>query len=158
MNAGAGRINVVFWEAKTLGDSRLRSRSNPEVIRQLGVYNKYLSRPVYRDAASAAYVETCRLLRTFHRMATKLSGEAALPRLGNLVARIAAGAEAPVVDPMPRLLIFPAELEAGKFERQVSTWSSHLAKLGSEFPVYCVDDAKAAVLGRLNRQLDGESA
>lgn len=40
-----GRIDIVFWEAKTLGDSRLRSRSNPEVIRQLQVYNKYLSRP-----------------------------------------------------------------------------------------------------------------
>ena len=143
-----GRIDIVFWEAKTLGDSRLRSRSNPEVIRQLQVYNKYLSRPAYRDAASAAYVETCKLLETIHQMAAGLRIETALPRLGNLVSRIAAGAEIPVVDPMPRLLIFPAELEAGKFERQVSTWSSHLARLRSAFPVYCVDDPKTAVLGR----------
>ncbi|MER9684691.1 MULTISPECIES: hypothetical protein [unclassified Mesorhizobium] len=149
-----GLINIVFWEAKTLGDKRLRSRSTPEVIRQLQVYNKYLNRAPYRDAACAAYVETCKLLKTFHEMATHLPGATSLPPLGNLVSRIASGAELPVVDPMPRLLIFPAEVSTGNFERQVSTWSRHLAKLTSEFPVYSVPDPKAAVLASSIRQFD----
>lgn len=153
-----GPVNVVFWEAKTLGDKRLRSRSNPEVIRQLQVYNKYLSRAPYRDAACAAYVETCKLLKTFHEMATDLPEESSLPPLGNLVSRIASGAELPVVDPMPRLLIFPAEVGVGNFERQVSTWNTHLAKLTSEYPVYSVPDPKVAVLASSSRQFDRKPA
>jgi hypothetical protein len=157
-NSPDGRIHVVFWEAKTLGDKRLRSRSNPEVILQLALYNAYLDRLVYRDAVAAAYVETCKLLEIFHHMATELPGEAELPPLGNFVSRIASGRERPVVDPVPRLLIFPAELTLGEFERQVSTWSSHLARLTSAFPVYPVDDPKAAVLDREGLQFDGKIA
>lgn len=145
-NGSNGHVNVVFWEAKTLRDSRLRSKTNPEVIRQLALYHAYLNRPVYRDAVAKAYSETCKLLETFHKMATELPGESELPPLGDLVSRIASGGESPVVDPVPRLLIFPAELEVGKFEQPVSTWSNHFARLTSEYPVQYAADPRKAIL------------
>jgi hypothetical protein len=141
-----GQISLVFWEAKTLGDQRLRSRADPEVFKQLGLYHRYLSRLVYRDAVSVAYAETCKLLTTFHRMAAELSGESLYPPLGSLVSRIASEAERLSVDPKPRLLIFPGKLKSGAFERETATWSDHLAILSKEFSVYCVDDPKDAVL------------
>jgi len=95
------KLRIVFWEAKTFDDPRLRvdGDGQAEVEGQLETYGKYLTSPDRRKEIVDAYSETCRLLNEFLAMregtgtTNALYDEAATP--GRLD-----------IDEKPRLLIF----------------------------------------------------
>ena len=90
---------IVFWEVKMIDDSRLRSRSIPEVVKQIEAYEEYVGRDprLFEDA----YRETCRILGNFHDIASRL-WESPQP----LDPLISAAAEGNLqAEPQPHLLI-----------------------------------------------------
>ena len=107
---------VVFWEVKRINDARLRSKSVPKVVGQLRAYNDYVcSVP---QLFECAYLETCRILCKFHRIASDLWQT---PPLDPLISAVAGG-ERVEVDAEPRLLII-------EDEKPRRNWESHLRKL-----------------------------
>ena len=121
---------VAFWEAKTVGNGGLVSKSSPKVFRQLNLYECYLRRERYRSGVASAYRETCRILSDLHRMAARIAGGEEIPPLGNLITEAAAGSGLPCVDPKPRLVIFHARnRETGAFETRVGSWDDHFSRL-----------------------------
>lgn len=109
---------LVFWEVKMLDDSRLRSRSIPEVVKQIQAYEEYVrSVPqLFEDA----YRTTCRILSQYHDIACHLWDS---PRpLDPLISAVAN--RAPLeVDTQPRLLIID-DLTSPQ-----SNWEHHRSKL-----------------------------
>jgi hypothetical protein len=57
-----GVIRIVFWEAKMIDDSRLRSRSVPKVVGQVNIYRNYLSDAARARSVAQAYRTVCYLL------------------------------------------------------------------------------------------------
>jgi hypothetical protein len=106
-DAGGGpSARIVFWEAKLIGDGRLRSRSRPEVADQFHAYRRYLQDDSHRAQVGDAYAEVCRLLCELHRMASRLG------RIDPLDPAVLAAADTSYglsIDPTPRLLIFGGE-------------------------------------------------
>jgi hypothetical protein len=100
---------IVFWEAKRVSDSRLRSSSNhPHVYsHQIVPYRDYLSDPVNRAAVITGYREACLIFATL----AALAGPTCLAKLHPLVRGVASGEVGLQVDPTPRLVIFGTEAE-----------------------------------------------
>ena len=112
---------IVFWEAKMIDDSRLRSTRVPEVVEQIEAYGEYVARdPVLFEDA---YRETCRILGNFHEIASGLwKSRQPLDPL------ISAAAEGHLeADPQPRLLIIDDGSSPG------ADWERHLRKLTDRF-------------------------
>lgn len=63
--------HLAFWEAKLMSDSRLRSRTKPEVFDQIEDYEAFLADVDHRNRVQAAYCETCELLVKFKAMAER---------------------------------------------------------------------------------------
>lgn len=98
-------IKLVFWEAKTIDDARLRATKpeDAEVHFQLGRYVDFMKvREEYMNAIKA-FRENCKLLVQLAQMADK----AAL--LSPLIHRVAQGDNAFEIDTTPRLVIFEGE-------------------------------------------------
>ena len=114
-NGAAARI--VFWEVKMINDDRLRSTGMPKVVEQVEGYEEYVCREpsLFEDA----YGETCRILKNFHDIASRL-WKSPKP-LDPLISAVANGE--PEVDPQPRLLI----IDDGT--RRRGNWEQHLRKL-----------------------------
>lgn len=112
---------VVFWEAKVMGDSRLRRRQGPpEVIEQLAAYETWMNRDGNTATVAKAYQNACRLLVEFHRFAKSVNPE--ISPLGRGIIEVAEKtAPAPEVDARPRLIIDD--------RRQSQSWAPHHAKL-----------------------------
>ena len=119
-HAGDG-ARIVFWEVKMIYDSRLRSRSVPEVVEQMQAYEDYVRADpcLFEDA----YRETCRILSGFHDIASCL-WESRRPFLDPLVSAVAKG-DRVEVDPEPRLLIIDDGTPPG------GNWEHHLDILKS---------------------------
>jgi len=118
--------NIVFWEAKRISDSRIRSSvdviadENPEVLKQLASYRRFLTEErTHLDLVSDAYKNTAMLLKKLRDLADML-GE---PHpLGTEI--LAAASERKLgVDPNPRLLVID--------EKGVNpvVWETHANKL-----------------------------
>ncbi len=93
-------IRIVFWEAKTFDDPRLRidGDADAEVVGQLKTYGKYLANSAWQVAIIRAYRETCELLKEFWSMRGErgpLHPLVDAARLGDLK-----------IDEKPRLVIF----------------------------------------------------
>ena len=103
-------IKLIFWEAKTIDDARLRA-TNPEDAKlriQLDKYAKFMKNDKRCLNATRAYRENCRLLVQLAEMA----GKAAL--LSPLVHRVAQGDDTFEIDATPRLVIFEGDSQQGR--------------------------------------------
>ena len=66
-------IRLVFWEAKMIGDSRLRSRTQqPKVFEQINAYRSYLADPTRKKRVELAYRQCCRIICDIHKLASGL--------------------------------------------------------------------------------------
>jgi hypothetical protein len=114
---------IVFWEAKMMSNPELRRREGPaKVVSQLDDYRLWLTED-NQALVSAAYGETCRLLRQFHDMASAF--DRSMPELGAGVRRLSESKSPPNVDPAPRLVI--SDLEASE------SWAPHAISLTAWF-------------------------
>lgn len=123
-------IRIVFWEAKTLDDPRLRidDEDKPsEVITQLKQYGAYLLDSDRQEKIIKAYRETCRLLAKCAGMIDDGSKPLHL-----LVAEAAKEGSNLRVDVKPRLMIFGKK--NGKNADEDPSWTRHKTKIvGSGF-------------------------
>jgi hypothetical protein len=101
------RWQVVFWEAKLVGDGRARCSGDglPKVVtEQMSDYVRWLSHENHRDLVADAYQRTCRLLVGLHAIAKGYRPD--IEELGVGIRSLAAdGSLPPLVDNQPRLLI-----------------------------------------------------
>ena len=130
--------SIVFWEVKRINDARLRSRSVPKVVEQIGAYEEYVrSLP---QLFESAYRENCRILCKFHRIASDLWET---PSLDPLISAVADG-EYVEVDAEPRLLIIEDECPKSNWEHHRSeltrrlTDRVHLARPGDVDPIEAI--------------------
>lgn len=142
-----GRPTVVFWEAKCLRDSRLRSASgSPEVLAQLKLYESFLKREAYRRSVALAYQENCKLLLELHLMASQLA-DTELPMLSDLVLQVANSPTPPDVDMLPRLVIFPGRnKKTCRLETEPRGWVSHYETLLANVSVMLSNDPSEILL------------
>jgi hypothetical protein len=129
-NDGGPSARIVLWEAKMIGDERLRSRSRPQVADQFENYRRYLQQDRHRKRIEDAYRIVCDLFSEIHRMATRLG------RVDPLNAAVSATADRRLnlsIDPTPRLLIFGEE---GR--RDAGGWDGHLSKLRRDHSIPCL--------------------
>jgi hypothetical protein len=101
------RWQVVFWEAKLVGDGRARCSGDglPKVVtEQMSDYVRWLSHENHRDLVANAYQRTCRRLVGLHAIAKRYRPD--IEELGVGIRSLAAdGSLLPLVDIQPRLLI-----------------------------------------------------
>jgi hypothetical protein len=75
---------VVFWEVKTVDDSRIRCRAefendkSPEVLKQLSNYRVYLEKQSHVEHVRSAYLNTAKLLVELRALADKIGPQLAL--------------------------------------------------------------------------------
>jgi hypothetical protein len=140
LERGPAGPTVVFWEAKTIGDSRLRSREpgNAEVLWQMLQYASYLHDDERYQSVATAYRNVCQLLVRFHAMAASLPSADAIAPLDGLVQAVAEADTAPAVDRAPRLFIFHGVSE-GRKERAPSSWAEQRKALSDLRIVYSED-------------------
>ena len=115
-----GSARIVFWEAKMIGDSRLRAENSPKVFGQLDSYEEYVSDPDNQDRVKSAYIETCLILGRLHSIA---SGIRKVASLDSLICAATDPDFRVEVDSKPRLLIFDDGSSQGR------DWNHHLNKL-----------------------------
>lgn len=126
----AGGIQIVFWEAKMIGDGRLRSETTPKVFKQVEAYERFLGDARNRQRVIGAYRRTCKLLRDLNVVAQKI---AHTPPIDDLIFE-AARDESPLdVALTPRLLVFD---DGAK--RSEKAWQKHLSILEERIPVTVV--------------------
>ena len=127
-------VRLVFWEAKLIEDSRLRSRKHePKVLEQIYGYRSYLEDADRRQRVIEAYRECCRVIRDLHEMASQVGMAQCLDPL--ILA--AAAPDSPLaLEDNPRLVIF----DDGK-KRNAGAWKEHLDVLRGEVPVAIVEKA-----------------
>jgi hypothetical protein len=130
-------IRIVFWEAKTFDDSRLRvdnDAKDSEVIKQLRQYGDYLADTSCQKAIVDAYRETCRLLTIISQQSDE--NKAMHP----LVIAAADKDSKLSVDLKPRLLIFG--LKSGKCSEEDLSWVRHREKIErSGIPIMVASEA-----------------
>lgn len=130
----SAQIRLVFWEAKTIDDSRLRA-TNPdtaEVHSQLAKYVDYMSDDTRRIHAENEYRRNCQLIVELAKLAGKDDFLSPLiHETGNPSADF-------FIDPVPRLVIFEGKTQVkGKpcEIRRVRTWSRYQCSLDSRWKV-----------------------
>lgn len=130
-------VRVVFWEAKTIDDNRLKTTKNgpPEVIKQVEKYQTYLSTPDRQAKVAAAYLNACKLFVDFAAMASRGI------LLGGLIQRVATGDCTLRVDPKPRLLLYDDGL------RDAGHWAPHETLLRQKLHVQIIPPNGSHVLG-----------
>ena len=131
-------VRLVFWEAKMIGDSRLRSKNGtPKVFEQIEEYQRYLRAANPREQVTKAYRNCCKIICDLHAMAG-----INIP-LDPLVVAVGDGASLEVCR-TPRLVIF----DDGK-KRDVDAWTKQLEVLYGRVPVAVVEQR-----GRLDDPLE----
>lgn len=107
----AGQVKLVFWEAKTIDDTRLRAKNpdDAEVHEQLEKYVTFMSNSERRSDVAKAYREYCILLVKLASMAPK-DKPVTLSSLILSVAQHGKNVEL-IVEEQPRLVIFEGDTE-----------------------------------------------
>lgn len=124
-------IRLVFWEAKMIGDSRLRSKEcQPKVLEQMDAYRLYLAETIRKQQVIDAYQNCCRIIRDFQEMASGLG----LSRPIDPLIVAAAESDRLHVEERPRLIIF----DDGD-KRDETAWQKHLEVLCDKEIVTIVD-------------------
>jgi hypothetical protein len=140
-----GQVKVVFWEAKTIDDGRLRALdpSNVEVHDQLQKYVTFMEddreENNRRQGVTEAYRAYCRLLIELSEMVPQENPVTLSP-----LVKLAACTDSDlVVEKRPRLVIFEGKTE-NKGEichvKRVSTWDkTHFPRLSNWLPKVFTD-------------------
>jgi hypothetical protein len=120
LESRSGGAQIAFWEAKMVADGRLRSQTEPEVLKQLQEYEHFAREDITsgRHAVRSSYQNVCALLVRLSRMA----GDTHL--LGDLVRQVAASKLTLDVDPKPRLVVVKDDAR-----RNEAAWEGHAQKL-----------------------------
>jgi hypothetical protein len=139
-----GQVKVVFWEAKTIDDGRLRASdpSKVEVHKQLNKYVDFMNgenQENNRQRVIEAYRAYCRLLIELSEMVPQENPVTLSP----LVKQAARADSDLVVEELPRLVIFEGQTE-NKGEichvKRVSTWDkTHFPRLSNWLPKVFTD-------------------
>jgi hypothetical protein len=122
---------VVFWEVKTVDDSRLRCRAEfeedkfPEVLKQLSHYRDYLRRDSHSEQVESAYRSTAKILVKLRALADKIGP------VSPLGASIIAASQVDTLAVAPRANLVVVDVESDHPERTAWTsWKrSHEGKL-----------------------------
>lgn len=131
-----GKPRIAFWEVKTASSDDWRSTSEPKVMRQMGLYQRYLTREKYREGVREAYRDACVILTEVHSAA---SAAEKLPPLGKLIREVAGSGVLPEIDITPRLLI----LADAKDKPGVNDRKYRNAIRDRGFPVLLVESGSA---------------
>jgi hypothetical protein len=127
---------IAFWEAKVMGDGRLRKRDpdrSPEVIGQLDEYRKWIERNGHSECVAKAYKRNCEILVALHKLARSINPD--IGNLGDAIIDVATSVRTPNIDTRPRLLIDD--------RNQSASWSAHEGKLRGLFQHYVRGDSAA---------------
>lgn len=117
-----GEYRIIFWEAKVMGDGRLRRDDPtelPEVVTQLENYRIWVERDGHRETIGRAYKRNCEILATLYQRARDINP--GIGKLGDAIVAVAEARKIPDVDSRPRLLIYDPECS--------KSWPSHERKL-----------------------------
>ena len=108
-----GWWQIVFWEAKLVGDERARCSGDrlPKVVtEQLQPYRDWLNHGDHLKTVAQAYEQNCRLLVDLHKVAC--AARLGIDKLGRGIQEVADRNERPLlVDEKPRLLIIYDEAD-----------------------------------------------
>ena len=132
---------IVFWEAKMIGDPRIRSNGIPEVFEQIASYEEYLGNVGRRTQVARAYRENCRILAAVHEL---VAARREVEPLDALVRAVSGPGCKLDVECKPRLLIF----DDGR-ERRPGAWERHLEKLRARVAVAVTEPGARAVIEAL---------
>jgi len=138
LESTAGRLRIVFYEAKKISDKRLVSTKSPEVLQQLQDYRKYLADPDHANRVKCAYRRNCCILLKLHDLAKKIHPK--IEPLNSLIVD-AAQSNASELDVClePRLAIFD-----DRYGKRSGSWPCHedklRASLGNRFKVFEHDE------------------
>jgi hypothetical protein len=140
---------VVFWEAKTVDDSRIRCRAefekdkSPHVLQQLSNYGVFLAQEGHLERVEYAYLETAKLLVKLRALADKIGPTLALGR--SIIA--ASQAASLAVAPLASLVVvdLQADKPAGTSWEASPAWKSwkaiHEGKLKGKIPMRVLESA-----------------
>jgi hypothetical protein len=119
----SGQLWIVFWEAKTISDSRLASTNRPEVLTQLKYYRDYLADPKRAGLVKSAYRKNCAILTKLHDLAKEIHPK--IEPLNSLIVEAAQVNDSELdVCLEPRLAVF--DDQDGK---RTAHWKEHEQKL-----------------------------
>lgn len=125
-------LRLVFWEAKLIGNSSLRSRTHePKVLKQIEAYRSYLGDADRKRRVIEAYQQCCGIICDLHEMASRVG---TTHRLDPLITVAAKCGSQLALEENPRLVIFD---DGGK--RNEEAWQEHLRVLRREVPVAIVE-------------------
>jgi hypothetical protein len=116
-------LRIVFWEAKTMSDARLKSNAAPEIFQQIKNYKAYVAAGSHRSDIVAAYQSACVIIGELHAMA---GGDSAVGALSPFISEAAASTSRLDVDPTPRLVIYD------DIPIRSKAWAGHEAKIQAE--------------------------
>jgi hypothetical protein len=120
LELNAGEARIVFWEAKTIKNSGIKSKTVPKVLKQIEDYREYSNVPAHHRLIVSAYQCTCKLLCELHKM---VPASEDCPPLDKQITAVGKGTVVPDVDPTPRLIIFDDK------PVRATSWDHHEAKL-----------------------------
>lgn len=126
---------VVFWEAKTVNDGRIRCRAAfeenrlPHVLKQLSNYRLFLQHESHLEDVERAYRNTAGLLVKLRALADKIG-----PSL-SLGTSIEAASKAEKLSVAPLAALVVVDLPADKKRAWTSWKASHEGKLAGKIPM-----------------------
>jgi hypothetical protein len=126
---------VVFWEAKTVNDSRIRCRAefekdkSPHVLKQLSNYRVFLEQGSHVDQVELAYLKTAQLLVKLRALADEIGPKLALGP--SIIA--ASQAQGLAVARLAGLVV--VDLPADQKRAWTSWKTSHEGKLEGKIPM-----------------------
>ena len=126
---------VVFWEVKTVNDSRIRCKASfeedksPEVLKQLSNYRVFLEQPSHIAQVESAYRNTAKLLVKLRALADEIS-----PALA-LAPSIIAASQADTLAVELRAALVVVDLPADNKRAWTSWKASHEDKLLGRIPM-----------------------
>ena len=131
-------IRLVFWEAKMIGDSRLRSITHqPKVFEQINAYRSYLADPTRKAQVAKAYQQCCGIIHDLYKLASCVGMTHPLDPLIKAAADPSCRLE---IEETPRLVVF----EDGK-PRVEDAWQTHLKVLCHKASVTIIDKSSIGV-------------
>jgi hypothetical protein len=126
---------VVFWEAKTVNDSRIRCRAefeedkSPHVLQQLSNYSVFLKQDRHLEQVEDAYRNTARLLVALRALADEIGPTLALG------SSIIAASQADKLEVAPLAALVVVDLPTDKRRAWTSWKVSHEGKLLGKIPM-----------------------
>jgi len=136
---------VVFWEVKTVNDSRIRCRAefeedkSPHVLKQLSNYRVFLEEESHIKQVESAYLNTAKLLVALRALADEIG-----PKL-ELGPSIVDASQADRLAVAPRAALVVVDLPADNKRAWTSWKASHEGKLLGKIPMRVLESPELLV-------------